>query len=172
MRFVTFRNRINLAAVILMTISLFGFIGNVAIDYNWGTTPVVSSIAIFYGITLKWIIPYPVGYWGLGAVVYFAFFLLSFGILNRKEPPFRNILEVTRLASVILVLFEVGVYYYVPLFMNKWVIDAVKDTALESFTNWDLLATSMTLFILSNLILVRSNHSRMASQSGQGPSGM
>lgn len=135
-----------------MAISLFGFLGNVMIDYNWGTNFIVGSIAIFYWMTLRWMIPFPVNYWGLGAVMYFVLFLLSFAVLNRKQPLLRNVLETVRLASGILILFEVGVFYFVPGFMDKWVINAVRYTPLSYFTNWDLLGASVGLLIFSELL--------------------
>ena len=138
-----------------MTISLFGFLGNVMIDYNWGTVPIVNSIAIFYAMTLMRLIPFPLNYWGLGAVVYFILFLLSFIVLNRNEGPTRNLLETIRLASIILVLFELGVFYFVPGWMDKWVIQALHGTPMDAFTNWDLLGVGLVSTIASHLVLTR-----------------
>lgn len=138
-----------------MTLSLFGFLGNVMIDYNWGTNPVTSSIAVSYWMTLRWMIPFPLGYWGAGAVVYFSLFLFSFAVLNRKELAALNFLETVRLASFILVLFELGVYYFVPDFMDKWVISAVRDTPLGAITNTDVLVGSVCALALSEFCLLR-----------------
>ena len=141
----------------LMALSLFGFLGNVMIDYNWGTNLITNSIAIIYWMTLRWIIPFPVNYWGLGAVIYFALFLLSFAILNRKQSLLRNVLETVRLASFVLILFETGVYYFVPGFMDKWVINAVRYTILGYITNWDVLAASGVLMVVSQGTLMTRN---------------
>ena len=156
MKFVSFRDRVNLAAIGLMLASLFGFLGNVMIDYNWGGNLVTNSIAVAYWMTLRWMIPFPLNYWGLVAVVYFALFLLSFAILNRKERPTRNLLDTVRLASIILILFELGVFYFVPGFMDKWVIQAVDDTSLAAFTNWDLLFMALAFGAISHLYLTKS----------------
>ncbi len=153
LEFVSLRNRTNLAAVSLMLVSLFGFLGNVMIDYNWGTNPVSNSIAIAYWMTLRWMVPFPLNYWGVGAVVYFALFLFSFAILNRKEVPTWNMFETVRLGSMILVLFELGVFWSVPGYMDKWVINAVRYTPLSYFTNWDLLGASVGSLTLSDLLL-------------------
>ena len=156
MQFVIFRNRINLAAILFLAFSLFGLLGKVLIDYNWGTVPIVNSIAILYAMTLMRVISFPLNYWGLGAVAYFILFLLSFVVLNRNEQPTRNLLGTVRLASIILVLFEFGVFYFVPGWMDKWVIQALHDTPLDSFTNWDLLGVALTSTIASHLVLART----------------
>jgi hypothetical protein len=153
LRFVDIHNNVDAASVVLMTISLFGFLGNVMIDYNWGTNFIANSFALIYWMTLRWMVPFPIGYWGVGAAVYFALFLLSFAVLNRRERTAKNLLETVRLGSVVVVLFEIGVFYFVPDFMNKWVIDAVRGTVLGAFTNWDLLVTSITLLIVSQMML-------------------
>ena len=140
LRFVAFQDRINLAAISLIVISLFGFLGIVMIDYNWGTNLVANSIAVTYWMTLRWMIPFPLNYWGLGAVVYFALFLSSFAVLNRRERLRQNLLETIRMGSIILIFFELGVFYFVPDFIDKWVIQAVRDSWLGYFTNADLLA--------------------------------
>ena len=169
MQFVIFRNRTNLAAVLLMAISLFGFLGNVMIDYNWGTVPIVNSVAILYAMTLMRIIPFPLNYWGLGAVVYFVLFLLSFVLLNRNEDPTKNLLETFRLASIILVLFEFGVFYFVPGWMDKWVIQALHGTPLDSFTNWDVLAVALISTIASQLALSWMRPRTKEASSTSGP---
>ena len=138
-----------------MTVSLFGFLGNVMIDYNWGTNPVANSIAVSYWLTLRWIVPFPLNYWGAGAVIYFGFFLVSFALLNRDEPHLRNILETSRLASVMLVLFELGVYYFVPDFMDKWEVQAFHGTPLAIFTKWDLLAVALLSTVATQVALSR-----------------
>lgn len=136
------------------------------IDYNWGPTPVVGSIAVFYWVTLRWMVPFPIGYWGVGAVVYFVVFLFSFAILNRKEQLTWNLMETVRLASIILILFELGVFYFVPGFMDKWVVQALHDTPLGSFTNWDLLAVALTSTVASHLVLSRMKpRPRLASST-------
>ena len=150
------RSWVDAAAVVLLAICLFGFLGNVMIDYNWGTNLVAKSFAIFYWMTLRWMIPFPVNYWGLGAVVYFGLFLLSFFVLNRRESSTRNFLQTVRLASAVLILFEVGVYYFVPDFMDKWVINAVLGTPLAYFTNWDLLVSAAILLFLSHFFLLKT----------------
>lgn len=143
-----------------MIVSLFGFLGNVMIDYNWGTNLIVVSLSVFYWMTLRWMIPFPLGYWGVGAVMYFMLFLLSFAVLNRKQPLLRNVLETVRLASGILILFEVGVFYFVPGFMDKWVINAVRYTPLSSFTNTDVLITAVGLFAVLEAVLIKSGSKR------------
>jgi hypothetical protein len=155
LKFVSFKDRVNLAAVSLMLVSLFGFIGNVMIDYNWGTNPVSNSIAIAYWMTLRWMVPFPLNYWGVGAVVYFALFLLAFAVLNRKEGLAWNMFETLRLASMILALFELGVFFSVPGYMDKWVIQAFYGTPLAFFTNWDLLTGSLASTIGFHLVLTR-----------------
>lgn len=155
MKLVAFNDRVNLAATSVMVVSMFGFLGNVMIDYNWGTNLVTSSIAVAYWMTLGRLIPFPLNYWGLGAALYFVVFLISFAVLNRKEKFTLNLMETARMASVILVLFEVGVFHFVPNFMDKWVIQALHGTPLESFTNWDLLALALATAVVSHLVLVR-----------------
>ena len=164
MRFVPFQDKINLASIILMLVSLFGFIGNVMIDFNWGTNVITNSFAIIYWMTLRWMIPFPVDYWGLGAVVYFTFFLFSFAVLNRKEPFKENLIQTVRLASVILVFFEIGVCYFVPDFFYKWVINAVRDTPLSTFTNADLLAAAIGLAVASQLSLIRTKRGSVGAK--------
>ena len=158
MNLIPFRNKVDLAGAFVLAISLFGFLGNVMIDYNWGTNFVASSFALFYWMTLRWMVPFPIGYWGVGALFYFALFLLSFAILNRRESSVKNVLETIRLGSAAIIMFETGVFYFVPGFINKWVIDAVYGTPLASFTNWDLLATASVSAIVSNVILARLKH--------------
>ena len=153
LKFVAIKDRINLAAIAVMVVSLFGFLGNVMIDYNWGGNLVTNSIAVAYWMTLRWMIPLPLNYWGLGAVVYFVLFLFSFAVLNRKERLAQNLLETIRLASSILIMFELGVFYFVPGFMDKWVIQAVHGTPLASFTNFDLLAVALISTCASQLVL-------------------
>lgn len=149
------RNMTNFVATSLMIISLFGFMGNVAIDFNWGTTPVVGYLALIYWMTLRWLVPFPINYWGVGAVVYFSLFLLSFAVLNRKNALIPNLLETVRLGSMVTVLFELGVFYFVPGFMNKWVINAVRGTWFAYFTNWDVLFGSIVMFTISQSWLMR-----------------
>ena len=144
---------VDAASIVLMAFSLFGFMGNVMLDYNWGTNPITNSFAIIYSDTLRRIIPFPTGYYGVGAGVYFGLFLLSFLILNRREPLAENALETLRLASAVVILFELGLYYFVPYFMDVWVIDAFRNSPLRYFTNWDLLALALVLFALSYVLL-------------------
>jgi hypothetical protein len=153
LRFVSLHSRVDVASIVLMAFSLFGFLGNVMLDYNWGTNPITNSFAIIYSSTLRQIIPFPLGYYGVGAGIYLGLFLSSFLLLNRREPLRVNVLETIGLASAVIVLFELGLYYFVPYFMNVWVIDAVKDTPLRYFTNTDLLALSAAAFILSQLMV-------------------
>lgn len=156
LRLVPFQDKVNLVALSVMFVSLFGFLGNVMIDYNWGTNFVTNAIAVTYWMTLRWIIPFPLNYWGLGAVVYFVLFLGSFATINRSERPARNLTETVRLAAAILVLFEAGVWYFVPEFMDKWIINAVRNTPLGQFTNWDLMAASLVLLTVSQAVLLKS----------------
>lgn len=155
LRLVEFSDKANVASTVALSVSLFGFLGNVMIDYNWGSNPITSSIAVAYWWTLRWMIPFPLNYWGLGAFLYFLVFLISFAALNRAEPLFSNLLQTIRLGSLLLVLFEVGVYYFVPDFMGKWVVNAVRGTTLAFFTNWDLLACSIAAMGLSQAMLSR-----------------
>lgn len=148
-------SRLDVASVALMAFSLYGFLGNVMLDYNWGTNLVTNSFAIIYSSTLRQVIPFPYGYYGVGACIYFALFLLSFLILNRREPWRANVAETIRLASAVIILFELGLYYFVPYFMNVWVIDAARDTPLHYFTNTDLLVLSFIVLLLSQLLLHR-----------------
>ena len=160
MRFVSLRNGVDVAAVVLMVISLYGFLGNVMLDYNWGTNLITSSFAVAYVDTLQRVIPFPIGYYGVGAGIYFAFFLFSFAVLNRGESLRTNALETVRLASAVIVLFELGLYYFVPYFMNVWVIDASRDTPLRYFTNIDLLVLALVILLFSQVLLRRVKRSQ------------
>ncbi|MDG6971224.1 MAG: hypothetical protein JRN54_08985 [Nitrososphaerota archaeon] len=146
-------NGLNAIAIGIMVVSLFGFVGNVMIDFNWGATPIAGSVALAYWMTLRWIIPFPVNYWGLGALVYFLFFLASFALLSRNERPIRILLGTLRLGSAVLIVFEIGVYYFVPGFMDKWVINAVRGTSLAIFTNWDVLGFSIVTLVVSQALI-------------------
>jgi len=148
--------RLDLAAVALLTFSLFGFLGNVMLDYNWGTNEVTSSFALAYSMTLRRAIPFPLGYYGIGAAIYFALFVLSFLFLNRKETLYRNFLQSLSLVSATVILFELGILYFVPYFMGKWVIDAARGTTLQAFTNWDLLGLAACVFLFSRVFLART----------------
>ncbi len=157
MKFWSPSDKLDVLGIALMTFSLFGFLGNVMLDYNWGTNFITNSFAVAYSVTLRQIIPFPNGYYGVGAGIYFGLFLFSFLVLNRKEPWKANVLETIRLASAIIALFEIGLYYFVPYFMDKWIIDAFRDTPLQSFTNNDLLAVSVGLLVVSQLLLSRGS---------------
>jgi len=87
--------------------------------------------------------------------MYFGLFLASFLILNRKEPLKKNLIQMAGLGSGILVLFEVGLWYFVPYFMDKWAIDAVRDTPSRYLTNSDLLLTGAPIFVVSQLLLAK-----------------
>lgn len=166
MRLIKLRDKANIGAVVLMATSLFGFLGNVMIDYNWGTNFVTSSVALTYWLTLRWMIPFPLNYWGLGAAIYFVLFLLSFAFLNRNDRPLRNGLATLRLASVLVVMFEFGVYYFVPGFMNKWVIQAFDGTVFGLFTNWDLLLVSVVVGVTSHVLIGKTNVRQSLEASG------
>jgi hypothetical protein len=153
LRFVDLHSRLDAGSVALMVFSLYGFLGNVMLDYNWGTNPITNSFAIIYSSTLREVIPFPYGYYGIGAGIYFGLFLFSFSILNHGKPRRVSLLETISLASAIVVLFELGLWYFVPDFMNVWVIDAVRDTPLRYFTNVDLLALSVAVFISSQVLV-------------------
>lgn len=154
MKFVSLYNPTNFVSVVIMAFSLFGFVGNVMTDFNWGNNPVVASIAFAYWLTLRRMIPFPLNYWGVGALAYFALFLVSFGILNRTTSFCENILETARLASVVLILFEMGVLTFVPNFMNNWVLAAFAGTFLAWFTNWDLLGTGILVLLVSEYFIL------------------
>jgi hypothetical protein len=156
---VDFRSKVDLAAVILLGFSLFGFLGNVMIDYNWGTNFLTNSFSLIYSMTLGWLIPFPVGYWGVGAVIYFSLFLFSYAFLNRKAPFVTNFLQTIGLASAVLLLFEIGLYLFVPEFMDTWVIAASAGTPLQYFTNTDLFVLALGL-LASSQFLVRFTRSR------------
>jgi hypothetical protein len=83
--------------------------------------------------------------------------LVSFLLLNRGEPLRVIALETTRLASAVVVLFELGLYYFVPYFMDKWVIDAFRNTPLQSFSNIDLLVAGAGLLLVSQVLLWRDS---------------
>jgi len=155
----TLRTRSDVAVTALMAFALYGFLGNVMLDYNWGTNVVTNSFALIYSATLRRLPLFPIGWYGAGAAVYFGIFLLSFFILNRKTPASQNVLETVRMAAGTVVLFEVGLYLFVPYFMDYWVIDAVKNTALRSFTNTDLLLSALGLLAASQAVLSRMRHS-------------
>lgn len=152
-RFVALHGRVDTFSVILMVFSLFGFLGNVMLDYNWGTNPITNSIAMLYAATLRQIIPLPLGYYGVGAGIYLGLFLLSFLLLNRREPLRVNVLETIRLTSATVILFELGLYYFVPYFMDKWVVEAFRNTPLQSFTNIDLLALAIGVLVSTQLLI-------------------
>lgn len=165
MKLIPLHDGLNASGALLMGFSLFGFLGNVMIDFNWGSNPITDSIAVAYWMTLRWMIPFPLNYWGMGAVVYFMIFLFSFSVINRGKPLGRNLLETGRLASAILVLFEIGVYVFVPGFMDKWVIQAAYRTPLESFTNWDLLVLALAGLIVLHFLLTKTTNDGSAASS-------
>lgn len=156
---VSLRDKVNLIAIVVMTISLFGFLGNVMIDFNWGSNLITSSLALTYWMTLRVLIPFPLNYWGVGAAAYFVVFLLSFAVLNRGERLATNFLETIRLASVIIILFEIGVFYFVREFMDKWIVQALRDTQFASFTNWDLLFLAVATMVASHFALMKMKSS-------------
>ena len=43
MKLGVFRNKVDFALVALLAFSMFGFMGNVMLDYNWGTNVVTNS---------------------------------------------------------------------------------------------------------------------------------
>ncbi|MDG6921362.1 MAG: hypothetical protein JRN59_07525 [Nitrososphaerota archaeon] len=142
-----------MAGAVVLAISLFGFVGNVMIDYNWGTG-IPSYIAIGYVLTLGRVIPLSFSLNGVEAGIYYLLFLLSFSILNRSEPPRRNLLHTIGLAGAIIVLFELGLWYFVPYFMDKWVIAATVGTPLAAVTNWNLLGLGAIMLILTQGMLL------------------
>ena len=148
-----FKTKVDFASLALLVFFLFGFLGNVMLDYNWGTNPVTNSFALAYTATLRKLIPFPVGYYGVGAAMYLLLLLVSFYVLNRREPSRKNFLETLSLAGMIVVVFELGLGYFVPYFMDKWVIDAVRNTPLQALTNWDLLTIGAGLIVVSQLLL-------------------
>lgn len=156
MEFLVIHSKIDMVFVCLLAFSLFGFVGNVMLDYNWGTNPITNSFALIYSMTLRQLFPFPIGYYGAGAGIYLGLFLLSFLMLNRGTPLRRNLLETVRMASVVVILFELGLYYFVPYFMDVWVIAAFIGTPLQGFTNWDLLAFSIGTLGLTQSILLAS----------------
>ncbi|MCL5672974.1 MAG: hypothetical protein JRN68_08560 [Nitrososphaerota archaeon] len=150
---ISFRNKTDIAGVVVMTFALFGFLGNIGIDYNWGTG-IPSYIAMGYTLTLGRVIPLVLGFYGVETGLYLLLFLLSFLILNRGESRGRNLLQTIRLAGTVIVLFELGLWYFVPYFMDKWVIAAVAGTPLAAFTNWDLLGLGATLLVMTQGLLL------------------
>ena len=152
MKFISLRDKVDMGGVLMLIVSLFGLIGNVMIDYNWGTG-IPSYIATGYVLTLGRVVPLMIGFDGVEAGVYFLFFLLSFFILNRSEPRGRNLMQTIGVAGAIIVLFELGLWYFVPYFMDKWVIAAVAGTPLGAFTNWDLLGLGAILLIATQGLL-------------------
>lgn len=155
MKFLSTYGRTEIAAIALTILSLFGFMGNVMLDYNWGTNFITNSFAIVYSLTIRQLIPFPVGHFGVGAAVYLGLFLISFLILNKRMPLRENVLQTLSLASAVIVLFEMGLYYFVPYFMNLWVIQGFYGTPLRYFTNVDLLATAISVLIVSQACLAR-----------------
>ena len=146
-------SKFDVVMLVLLTFSLFGLLGNVMLDYNWGNNLLTDSFAFAYSVTLGRFIPFPIGYYGVGALGYFLLVLASFYALNRRESPRRNSLETLSLAGGILVAFELGLWYFVPYFMDKWIIDAVRNTPLQVFTNWDLLIVGAGIVVVSQLLL-------------------
>ena len=153
MKFISLRDRADMGGALMLIVSLFGLIGNVMIDYNWGTG-IPSYIATGYALTLGRVVPLMLGFYGVGAGIYFLFFLLSFFILNRSEPRGQNLTQTIGVAGAIIVLFELGLWYFVPYFMDKWVIAAVAGTPLAAFTNWDLLGLGATLLVMTQGLLL------------------
>jgi hypothetical protein len=145
-----------------MTFSLFGFLGNVMLDYNWGTNPITNTFAIAYNSSLRWMIPVPTGFYGVAAAGYFALLLLSFVVMNRREAPRKNVLQALNLAGWIIVLFELGLWYFVPYFMDKWVIDALRATPLQAFTNWDFLIVGIGITAVTQTLLFKYRPVRTA----------
>ncbi|MDG6990379.1 MAG: hypothetical protein JRM99_03035 [Nitrososphaerota archaeon] len=146
------RTRIDIVAAAVMTLALFGFLGNAMIDFNWGNNFLVNSVALAYWFTLRWMIPFPINYWGAGAAIYFAIFLLSFAVLARIHGLHDVILETVILGSSTMTLFELGVFYFVPSFWNTWTMSFLRGTPLGNFTNADLFWSSLVAFGLSVVV--------------------
>ena len=138
MKFAFLRSKLDSAVVALMALSLFGFLGNVMLSYNWGTVFIVNAFALVYSGTLG-----RVGQGGVVALGYFVLFLFSYMTLNRQKPFTANLLETLRVAFLIIVLYEVGVCLFVPSWFNGWVIQAFSGTVLGLVTNADLLLISL-----------------------------
>jgi len=154
----------------VMIFSLFGFLGNVMLDYNWGTNPITNAFANTYTLTLRQLVPFPIGYYGIGAAIYLGLFLLSFIILNRRASLVSNLLETIRVASAVVIFFELGLYYFVPYWMDYWVIGAFSEGPLQYFTNWDLLGIGIACLALSQaLLMIRAGPHASASLSGVAP---
>ena len=86
MRLASIHDKLDIAGIALMAFSFFGYLGNIMLDYNWGKNFLTNSFAIIYSYTLRQAIPFPIGYNGVGAIVYFGLFLLSFLVMNRGSP--------------------------------------------------------------------------------------
>jgi len=140
------------AAIGLMVFSMYGLISVMMIDYNWGSG-ITNAFALVYIRTLGRAIP--AEDLGSKAGLFFALTLLSFLILNKRQPLKENVLETLRLGSVIICLFELGLAFYVPYFMDTWVIQDFYGTPLQFFTNVDLLVAALGSLIVSQCCLFR-----------------
>jgi hypothetical protein len=150
---------VDVAATALIGLSMYGFLSMIMIDYNWGTG-LTNAFAAVYTATLGRIIP--AEDLGPKAALYFVLLLLSFLMLNRRQLLKENLLETLRLGSAIIVLFEVGVFAYVPYFIYKWVIQDLYGTPLQYFTNLDLLLVAAGLLVASQFFLLRTRRQRTA----------
>ncbi len=151
-----------------MVFSLYGFLGIVAIDYNWGSG-IAERFATVYVLTLGRVIPLWVNYYGAEATFYFGLFLLSFLVLNRRETHAKNILGALRLGSVTVLLFEFGVYLTLPYQMGMWVIQALADTPLAWFSNTDLVIIAAVTLGVSQSVLSRLNQKNWHEGTTGGP---
>ncbi|MGP8125025.1 MAG: hypothetical protein ACLQEQ_04045 [Nitrososphaerales archaeon] len=155
------RDKLDKGAIALMYFSLFGFLGNVMISYNnAGATGVVASMinafAFVFYYTLCRVITPPLNYWGASALVYLCLFLLSFMLLNRRKSPSSNLAETIRLASVIVIFYEVGTYLFAPFWWNRAIMAAFNGTFLESFTNAELVSVTTVVFFGSLFLRILS----------------
>jgi hypothetical protein len=152
-------NRYNLIGIVTAATSLFGFLGNIMTDYNWGTNFLTNSFALIYAQTLERLTPFAPGASGIAAFGYFGLFLSSFALLNRSKPARVNLLETARLGALVVILFEVALYYFVPYFMDKWVMQVLYGTPLQDFTNLDLAVAGIVLFAVPQAYLRRIHKS-------------
>ena len=149
--------KVDLAAYFGITASLYGYL---SLNFmNFGSVPVIGNLDAAFGWiylhTFNLFVSYQSWDFGLFAGTFLGVFLTCFMVLNRNLRRLEFLRTTIALTSAIVLLTEVGIYLSQPWFLNVYVVSAQAGTALNWFTNLDLIIVASVCFVLTSVPVKR-----------------